>query len=229
MKNWLATANFMYRQVFVKSLVSSASLVVVPIVLPASFPKSAVARSAARSLSAPISAGGCAVPPVHGPPRSVPGRRRHRRCTRASRKVLRDVAGRARIDGAPKRDQEPVPRCGAIWSTAFSKIVIEGPRNSSTGVPMTTTRLSVRSIIEPLEPKVRRPVGSISARSSSAPVSRRASAPSRSGRASPGPCHRCRRTGRPSRTRGSTASRRGRRRRARRRRRGPVILVMTRL
>ena len=35
----------------------------------------------------------------------------------------------------------PSRRCGAIWSTAFSKIVIDGPRNSSTGVPMTTTRL----------------------------------------------------------------------------------------
>ena len=54
MKNWFATANFMYRQVLVKSLASSASLVVVRIVLLASRPNSAVARSAARSSSAPM-------------------------------------------------------------------------------------------------------------------------------------------------------------------------------
>ena len=65
----------------------------------------------------------------------------------------------------------PSRRCGEIWSTAFSKIVIDGPRNSSTGVPMTTTRLSVRSIIEPSEPKARRPVARTLRRSSSAPFS----------------------------------------------------------
>ena len=47
MKNWFATANFMYRQVLVKSLVSSASLVVVRIVLVASLPNSSDARAAA--------------------------------------------------------------------------------------------------------------------------------------------------------------------------------------
>ena len=35
----------------------------------------------------------------------------------------------------------PSRRCGAIWSTVRSKIVIDGPRNSSTGVPTTTIEL----------------------------------------------------------------------------------------
>ena len=78
--------------------------------------------------------------------------------------VLGDVAGRARDRRCcAGRRARPSRRCGAIWSTAFSKIVIDGPRNSSTGVPMTTTRLSVRSIIEPSVPKASRPVGRISA------------------------------------------------------------------
>ena len=41
MKNWFATANFMYRHVFVKSFASSASFVVVRIVFAASVPNSA--------------------------------------------------------------------------------------------------------------------------------------------------------------------------------------------
>ena len=48
MKNWLATANFMYRHVFVKSFASSASFVVVRIVRDARIPKSRSARSRRR-------------------------------------------------------------------------------------------------------------------------------------------------------------------------------------
>ena len=54
MKNWFATANFMYRHVFVNSFASSASFVVVRTVSTLSRRKSAVARSAAISLSAPM-------------------------------------------------------------------------------------------------------------------------------------------------------------------------------
>ena len=54
MKNWFATANFMYRHVFVRSLASSASRVVVRTRFATMRPNSASARSAAWSESAPM-------------------------------------------------------------------------------------------------------------------------------------------------------------------------------
>ena len=87
--------------------------------------------------------------------------------------VLGDVAGRARVDGAAQDDQR-ARRAGAARSgrrpSRRSSSTGRGTRRP--GVPMTTTRLSVRSIIEPSEPKLE-PAGRRGprARSSSAPVS----------------------------------------------------------
>jgi hypothetical protein len=71
----------------------------------------------------------------------------------------------------------PSRRCGAIWSTVRSKTVIDGLRNSSTGVPMTTTTVFVRPRIEASALRERRPVGRISASSASAPFSRNGISP----------------------------------------------------
>ena len=93
-------------------------------------------------------------PRGRGPRRCAPGRTRRRPGSRARRGAgPRTRSCRGRPCCAARRARHRAG-AGAIWSTAFSKIVIDGPRNSSTGVPMTTTSCSVRSIIEPSEPKL---------------------------------------------------------------------------
>ncbi len=62
--------------------------------------------------------------------------------------------------------------CGAIWSTARSKTRIDGPRNSSTGVPITRITVSARAIIAADVLISRRPVARTRGSSSSAPFSR---------------------------------------------------------
>ena len=141
MKNWLATANFMYRQVLVKSLASSASFGRRPDRLAASMPKSASARSPPRSSSAPTIWGSEWSSSRAWPSAIRSGQKATSTPAAAGLQVLGHVAGRAGIDGAAQDDERAVRRCGAIWSTAFSNTVIDGPRNSSTGVPITTTRL----------------------------------------------------------------------------------------
>src|SRR5256885_9535102 len=53
-----------------------------------------------------------------------------------------------------------VQTCALPISTTRSKTVIDGPRNSSTGVPMTTTTLVARPTIAASEDSSSRPLGS---------------------------------------------------------------------
>ena len=57
------------------------------------------------------------------------------------------------------------------------KTVIDGPRNSSTGVPTTMISVSLRSMIDPSLASSRRPVGRTFFRRSAAPVSRNGISP----------------------------------------------------
>ena len=95
-------------------------------------------------------------------------------------------------------------------------MVIDGLRNSSTGVPITTTSWVVRAIIASPAPNASRPVGRISRRSSSAPRSMNGMWPVAICSSSRDPCRRCLRAGRSGQRQGSAAGRHGRRRRARR-------------
>ena len=137
-----------------KSLASSASLVVVRIVFAArrreqrGGPFGGRVRVRADDLGQR-----CAAPRARGPRRSAPGRRRRRRGSRGRRGAGRRTRWCPDRRCCAGRRAASSRRCGAIWSTAFSKMVIDGPRNSSTGVPMTTTRRIVRSIIAPSAPK----------------------------------------------------------------------------
>ena len=108
MKNWFATANFMYRQVFVNSFASSASLDVVRIVFVASCPNSSVARSRRDvvvraddlrqrvELLERVALGDPLRAERHVDPRAALG------------EMLRDVLGRARVDGAAQDDEGAV-------------------------------------------------------------------------------------------------------------------------
>ena len=92
MKNWLATANFMYRQVLVKSLASSASFVVVRTICGTSVRKSGSARSPAARHRRRRSAEACAALRARGLRRSARGRTRRR----PGSLVPRDAGGRSR-------------------------------------------------------------------------------------------------------------------------------------
>ena len=105
MKNWFATANFMYRHVFVKSFASSASLVVVRIVLAASVPNSSAARSAATSSSAPMICGSEWSSSRAWPSAIRSGQKATSTTAAALGEVLGDVGRRGRVDGASKGDE----------------------------------------------------------------------------------------------------------------------------
>ena len=92
MKNWLPTANFMYRHVFVKSFASSASLVVVRIVLGESVQNSAT-RPAAAASSAPMICGS-----ERSSSRAWPSAiRSGQKATSTSRRARRDAARRTPV------------------------------------------------------------------------------------------------------------------------------------
>ena len=172
MKNWLATANFMYRQVLVKSLASSASLVVVRIVLLASTPNSLRRPFGGRvgvraddlrqrvqlfervALGDPLGAERDVDPAA------------------AIGEVLGDVAGRARdrrcCAGPPARRRGGAARSGRRPSRRSSSMA-RGTRRPGCRSRRPGSR--VRAIMSPFEPNARRPVGRTSRRSSSAPFS----------------------------------------------------------
>ena len=154
---------------------------------------------------------------------------------RAERDV--DVAARAR-PGAGRRSRScPGRPCsagrrarrragaGAIWSTAFSKIVIDGPeelvdRRADDDDELVRPARSSTPSAPNVEPAGRQ---DLAQELVGAGLHERHLAARRSGRGWPGWCRRCRRAARPRRRRGSAAGRRGRRRRARRHRgRGSV-------
>ena len=151
-----------------------------------------------------------------------------------------DVDAAAAVGEAPARRRRSCPgrpccagrrarrRGGAARSARRSsrRASSTGPRNSSTGVPMTTTSASARPTIAGSADSSRRPVGRTSRSSSSAPVSRNGISPRPirssvaafvSKIADPQAARR--------RRRGSAAGRRGRRRRGRRRRGHGSLMV----
>ena len=113
----------------------------------------------------------------------------------------------------------PSRRCGAIWSTVRSKIVIDGPRNSSTGVPTTTISWSVRrdhrGVGAELEAAGRR---SSRRQLVGAGLEERHLAAGDPVEGGAGSCRRSRPGARPWRGQGSAGGRHARRRRGRRRR-----------
>ena len=104
----MATANFMYRQVFVNSLASSASLEVVRIVL-----RRERAEQGLGPLGGRVRVGaddlGQGAELLEGVALGDPLRaERHVDAAAALGEVLGDVAGRARIDGAAQDDERAV-------------------------------------------------------------------------------------------------------------------------